>query len=185
MVMVPRHKVFVSFHHEDQWWKDAFSALMEHNIIDKSVSDGDIDDENLQTETIRRKIREEFIADATVTVVLIGQCTWQRKHVDWEIGASLRDTPLNPRCGLLGIILPDHPDFNSARPRPALLPPRLADNFRGTHPFASLQHWAYAPDAVRCWVDGAFQRRHSQPPPDNSRTQFRRNRGGNCWDGWS
>ena len=46
-----------------------------------------------------------------MTIVLIGPCTWQRKHVDWEIGASLRKTRKNSRCGLLGILLPNHPDY--------------------------------------------------------------------------
>ena len=63
------------------------------------------------TETIRQQIRDNFIRDATVTVVLIGPCTWQRKHVDWEIGSSLRKTKRNSRCGLLGILLPNHPNF--------------------------------------------------------------------------
>ena len=80
----PRHKVFISFHHEDQFYKDRFAQIMEYDIVDKSVEDGDIDD-NLMVETIRQKIRDDFIADATVTVVLIGTTTWQRKHVDWEI----------------------------------------------------------------------------------------------------
>ena len=106
----PRHKVFVSFHHDDQKYKDWFVTVMKGDIVDKSVEDGDIDD-RIKVETIRQKIRDDFIADATVTIVLIGPCTWQRKHVDWEIGSSLRDTKLNSRCGLLGILLPNHPDF--------------------------------------------------------------------------
>ncbi len=56
--------------------------MMGHDIVDESVGDGDIDDDNLATETIRQRIRDNFIRDATVTVVLIGPCTWQRKHVD-------------------------------------------------------------------------------------------------------
>lgn len=87
-----RDKVFISFHHEDQFYKDQFVEMMGDDIVDQSVEDGDIDDDNLSTETIRQKIRDEFIRDATVTVVLIGPCTWQRKHVDWEIGSSLRKT---------------------------------------------------------------------------------------------
>ena len=89
--------------------------MMGDDIVDKSVEDGDIDDDNLATETIRQKIRDDFIADATVTVVLIGPCSWQRKHVDWEIGSSLRDTKKNSRCGLLGILLPNHPDFGPGK----------------------------------------------------------------------
>ena len=122
-----RHKAFVSFHHDDQSYKDWFVRTMGDDIVDKSVEDGDIDDW-LSVDTIRRKIRDDFIADATVTIVLVGRCTWQRKHVDWEIGSSLRDTENNPRCGLLGILLPAHSDYGTGTHRPHLVPPRLADN---------------------------------------------------------
>ena len=60
----PRHKVFVSFHHEDQAYKDRFVRGMGHDFVDESVEEGDIDDARLQTDTIRQKIRDEFIADA-------------------------------------------------------------------------------------------------------------------------
>ena len=50
--------------------KDLFVCMMGDDIVDKSVEDGDIDDDNLATETIRQKIRDDFIADATVTIVL-------------------------------------------------------------------------------------------------------------------
>lgn len=72
------HKVFVSFHEADSRYKDKFAKFMGDDIVDKSVGDGDIVTD-LKVETIRTKIRDEFIADATVTVVLIGRCTWQRK----------------------------------------------------------------------------------------------------------
>ena len=78
MQQTPRHKVFVSFHNADQVYKDSFVSFMGDDMVDQSVEDGDIDDENLATETIRQYVRDRFIADATVTVVLIGPCTWQR-----------------------------------------------------------------------------------------------------------
>ena len=98
------------------------------NIVDKSVNDGDIDPK-LNIDTVRQKIRDKFIADATVTIVLVGKCMWQRKHVDWEIGSSLRDTKKNSRCGLLGILLPNHYDFGGdtyCYKCHKLIPPRLA-----------------------------------------------------------
>ena len=134
MNAIPKHKVFVSFYHEDQDYKDNFVDMMEGDIVDKSVEDGDIDDTRSTTETIRQKIRDEFIRDATVTAVLIGPCTWQRKHVDWEIGSSLRDTRLNSRCGLLGILLPNHANYGTKRYTANLILPRLADNCGGHAP---------------------------------------------------
>ena len=184
MPQTPRHKVFISFRHhgEDQEYKERFVKMMEGNVVDKSVGDGDIDDRN-KIETTRRIIRDEFIADATVTVVLIGRCTWQRKHVDWEIGSSLRDTKKNPRCGLLGILLPHHPDFGKEEYDPHLLPPRLADNCDGDDPYACLYDWSNQATDIRQWIHRAFQRRDGTPP-DNSREQFSRNRKGKCSAGW-
>ena len=184
MNAIPKHKVFVSFYHEDQDYKDDFVDMMEGDIVDKSVEDGDIDNTWLTTETIRQKIRDEFIRDATVTVVLIGPCTWQRKHVDWEIGSSLRDTRLNSRCGLLGILLPNHANHGSKQYMPSLIPPRLADNCDGDDPFAHICDWTTDPTSVRRRIHRAFSRRNGTPP-DNSRRQFRYNRGGECRRGWT
>ena len=182
MPQTPRHKVFISFHHADQKYKDRFVQMMEGDVVDKSVEDGDIDDRN-KKETIRRRIRDDFIADATVTVVLIGPCTWQRKHVDWEIGSSLRDTEKNPRCGLLGILLPNHPNFGSKTFNPRLIPPRLADNRTRNDSYALISDWNGQTVNIRNWIHRAFQRRDGTPP-NNSREQFSRNRSGNCLDAW-
>jgi hypothetical protein len=70
-------------------------------MVSKSVQVGDIDP-NLKTDTLRQKIRDEYLHDSTVTVVLIGSETWKRKHVDWEIAASIRHTQYNPRSCLIG-----------------------------------------------------------------------------------
>ena len=186
MAQTPRHRVFISNHHADQSYKDWFVHAMGDDIIDESVGDGDIDDTNIAVDTIRRKIRDEFIRDATVTVVLIGPCTWQRKHVDWEIGSSLRHTLRNPRCGLLGILLPNHCDYGKDTFREQLIPPRLADNCGKRNSFARI----YAlpdplrVDVIRAWIHTAFERRHQNPPPINNRRQFGRNRGGRCAYGW-
>ena len=181
MIQVPRHKVFVSYHHDkDQHYKDLFVEMMGDDIVDRSVDDGDIDDTHMKTETIRQRIRDQFIREATVTVVLVGICTWQRKHVDWEIGSSLRDTKLNSRCGLLGIVLPSHLlgtyDLHQ-------VPPRLADNCVGSDPFAELHRWSSNSEEVRRWIHAAFQRR-SKVQPNNSRVQFSYNRSSDCADGW-
>ena len=183
MPQAPRHKVFISLHHDDEEYKKRFAQMMKEDVVDKSVEDGDIDDQNTKTATVRQKIRDEFIAEATVTVVLIGPCTWKRKHVDWEIGASLRKTKKNSRCGLLGILLPNHPDFDKEEYDPRLIPPRLADNCEGNDPYACLYDWSNQAMDIRQWIHRAFQRRNGIPP-DNSQEQFSRNRKGKCSKGW-
>lgn len=178
----PRHKVFISFHHKDQQYKERFTQMMGPDFIDQSVDDGDIDDERLSTETIREKIRDQFIRDATVTVVLVGPCTWQRKHVDWEIGSSLRKSRRNPRCGLLGILLPNHFDHGTDHYHPQLVPPRLADNC-GVNDYSPIFNWSNNSTDIRGWIHRAFERR-SGTPPANSRPQFKYNRSGSCSEGW-
>lgn len=195
MYPTQRHRVFISFHHQDQGYKERFVQMMGNDIVDESVGDGEIDDGNLATDTIRQRIRDGFIRDASVTVVLIGPCTWQRKHVDWEIGSSLRATSRNSRCGLLGILLPNHPNYSTMRCNPRLIPPRLADNCTGLNPYAVVHKWpainywspawrvGQAARDIRAWIHKAFQRRNG-PYPRNRYPPFRRNRSGNCSAGW-
>ena len=184
-----RHKVFVSFHEDDIEYKKRFVNSMEDNIIDESVDTEDIDDTGLTADQVRDKIRDDYIRDASVTIVLIGPCTWQRKHVDWEIGSSLRRTRRNSRCGLLGILLPNHPNYRRGRINPHLLPPRLADNIGGYDPYSYIYDWPLfwsfaTPDEVGEWIDRAFHRKNGTPP-NNARKSFGRNRTyRRCSEGW-
>lgn len=102
------HKVFISFHHHnDQNYKDYLSKIAKpfEVFIDKSVEIGDID-ENDSDETIRQIIRDEYLKDSTVTIVLVGPETRNRKHVDWEIWSSMYDGQKNKKSGILVIQLP-------------------------------------------------------------------------------
>jgi hypothetical protein len=146
-------------------------------MISKSVQIGDIDP-CIKTNTIRRKIREEYLKDSTVTVVLIGCQTWQRKHVDWEIGSSIRNTSNNPRSGLLGIFLPTHPDYGCREFYPYTIPPRLYYN--QDCGFAQLYHWNTDPYVVQAWIHKAFEDRY-KILPDNSYPSFVYNRTGERW----
>lgn len=183
MTSTRRRKVFVSFHSEDMDYKDKFVRMLGDRIVDRSVRDGDID-KNLNAAEIRRQIRDDFIAGATVTVVLVGCCTWRRKYVDWEIGASLTDTSKNDRCGLLSILLPSHRDCGKDGWNHRLVPPRLARNLEGDESFAYLYDWTDDGAEVAGWIDLAFRRRGRDPPPDNSYTHFARNRTTKCSKGW-
>ena len=180
-----RHNVFVSYYHaQDQKYKDRFLRVMGGSIVDKSVDLGDVIDRNQPTEATLQRIREEHIAQASVTVVLIGPCTWQRKYVDWEIGASLRDTNNNPRCGLLGILLPNHHNFQRSTYDPQLIPPRLADNCNDDLKYAHVYDWSGDATEVRTWIHEAFLRRRNQPDPHIARPLFARNWNGDCATGW-
>lgn len=180
-----RHRVFVSYYHnDDQDYRNLFEGMFSdyHNImVSESVEMGDIDDTRLSTDRIRQIIRDKYLRKSTVTVVLVGKHTWQRKFVDWEIGSSLRQTEYNSRSGLLGIILPTYPR-PPGKPNNYYIhtiPPRLHDNIeRG---FAKIYPWSENPETVQSWIHDAFKRRNENPPPDNSRDSFKNNRSGERW----
>lgn len=185
--MGERHGVFISYHDGrrqpgggDYAYKEEFERLFHHHaqaIISRAVQPGDIDD-TLPAQTIRQKIRDEYLRDSSVTVVLVGARTWQRKHVDWEIGSSIRDTELNPRSGLLGILLPSYPDLHDDRYTIYTIPPRLWDNVECG--YATMHHWTTDPTLLQSWIHEAFLRRKTHQP-NNGRTPFAQNRTGPRW----
>lgn len=102
------HKVFISYHHRnDQGYKASLVRFGEENgiFVDRSVDTGDISD-SLNDETIREKIRDEYLRDSTVTILLVGTDTKARKHIDWEIYSSMFDGQLNKKSGVLVVTLP-------------------------------------------------------------------------------
>jgi len=103
-----KHKVFISYHHKnDQAYKEALlEANKEYELfIDASIDTGDIDDD-LPDETIRQLIRDDYLRDSTVTILLVGIETKKRKHIDWEIYSSMYNGKVNKQSGILVINLP-------------------------------------------------------------------------------
>ncbi len=178
--MSDKHNVFISFHSADIKYKDEFERLF-HNtyevISSRSVQENDISI-NINTETVRQKIRDEYLMDSTVTIVLIGTNTWQRKHVDWEISSSIRKTEFNSRSGLLGIILPTHSSYLKETYSPYIIPPRLYDNLKCG--FAEIYDWSTNPEVIKTRIHSAFLRR-DKVTPDNSYPSFINNRSGDRW----
>ena len=68
---------------------------MNNNMDSRLVKRGDIPN-GFNLDGISRRIRDDFLKDSTVTVVLVGKGTWTRKYVDCEIAATVRDTEANP-----------------------------------------------------------------------------------------
>ena len=185
------HKVFISYHHEnDQIYKDRLVRMgKQYEIfIDRSVNTGDISD-RLSPEAIREKIRDEYLRDSTVTIVLVGTETKGRKHVDWEIYSSMIDGKVNKKSGILVVNLPltdctyytathdgeketVYSEFNgwetiSSRAeyerRYPCLPDRIIDNLRKVGAKVSVTSWSKIsnPDILRFLVDATFQDRQS------------------------
>jgi hypothetical protein len=183
-----RHKVFISYHDGraqpgggDWEWRVKFEKLFHDHakvILSGAVQDGDIDP-NENVEAVRQKIRDKYLFDSSVTVVLVGERTWQRKHVDWEISASIRDTDHSPRSGLLGILLPSHPSYrNSNGYDRYTIPPRLHDNVEAG--FAKIYSWTETPEELQRVVHEAYVRKGNILPV-NTRTMYAKNRTGDRW----
>ena len=102
------HKVFISYHHKnDQLYKEKLLEINSQNqiFIDMSVDTGDIDDD-LSDERIREIIRDDYLRDSTVTILLVGLDTSSRKHIDWELFSSMFDGKRNKKSGIIVIYLP-------------------------------------------------------------------------------
>ena len=72
---------------------------------DKSVDTREIP-KYLTDQSIHEKARDEYLRDSTVTILLVGVETRQRKHVDWELYSSMFDGIQKKKSGILAINLP-------------------------------------------------------------------------------
>jgi hypothetical protein len=118
-----KRRVFVSYHHGgDQPYYDAFSRTFcdAYDVITDNSLERVIDSENV--DYVMRRIREDYIAGTSCTIVLVGGDTWGRKYVDWEIKATLEK-----QHGLIGVRLPSAP---VAAHGTVTVPARLHDNIR-------------------------------------------------------
>lgn len=164
-----KHKVFISYHHANyQRYKEELLRLNNYHqiFIDGSVDTGDIDD-RLDNETIRQIIRDNYLKDSTVTILLVGTETKNRKHIDWELKSSMINGAINKKSGILVINLPStgctyytathsgekekiHPENKSwmsidtraeYERRYPYLPARIIDNLLKTEAKISVVNW--------------------------------------------
>lgn len=192
---IPRHKVFISYYHyDDQYYKNKLISFNEINpntwqqqsiFEDYSVHENEIDDTGLSSEQVRCIIRDEYIKDATVLLLLCGQNTKRRKHIDWEIHAAMYDSSANRQMGIIVINLPtinqnirassneekpllsdggrwyrleDRHDYEQHYP---YMPSRIIDNFVKDVPITVVD-WnriANNPQRLKQLIDNAFNRR--------------------------
>ncbi len=168
-----KHRVFVSSFHDDaayrRRWDDLFSSI----LISASVEPGEIDGSS-SAEYVKRLIQEDYITQASVVVVLVGLKTHCRKHVDWEISAGL-NKKVGGYSGLIGIWLPNHPNFGSGKSWTAdSTPARLADNLSSG--YAKGFDWTQDANKVKGWVEQAFEARLEHADKiNNARPQLTKN----------
>jgi hypothetical protein len=164
---VSKPRIFVSYHHQnDQVWYDRFSGLFgDHYELFTDTSIGrkiDSDDPVYQS----RKIREDHIAGSSITILLIGTETWKRKHVDWEIHATLEK-----KHALLGIVLPTHTKNQTGE---IIVPDRFLENFRSG--FATWTHWSEMPNEIANSIAAAKRAAINTYLIRNNLPQLERNR---------
>ncbi len=152
-----RRKAFVSYYHkENQSDRNIFENRFGDLIVSKSVKDNDIDSENSDN-YIKRLIQNGYLADTTVLIVLIGKKTKCRKHIDWEISGALNYKIGDRYAGLLGILLPSHPDFGKPIYHPNNLPTRLSENIESC--YAVLRDWTDDRAVMQSFIELAFENR--------------------------
>lgn len=174
------HKAFISYHHKDQSRVDDFVRRFDAELsgfiargLGIEMSDDIIDSDD--TDYVMRKIRERYIKDSTVTIVLIGNETWSRRYVDWEIQSSLRHgvtkdgTVILPN-GLIGIRLSQ--SYKQ--------PERLAINrVKGMNDdyYARLYDYPTSVSDLRSWIEDAYAARwERQNLIVNPRERYKYNR---------
>ncbi|WP_336030564.1 TIR domain-containing protein [Geodermatophilus sp. FMUSA9-8] len=173
-----RHKCFVSYHSADTEEAATFVESFEDVFIPRAIGVEEGDGSIINSEDvdyIRDVIRTKYLKDSTVTIVLVGKCSWARKFVDWEIYASLRNTETTTRNGLLGILLP------SLTQNPPTAPTRLVDNVPsgGGAAYGRYHYYPKTKSELRTNIEDAFHARGSRAHLiDNSRPLRKRN--GTC-----
>lgn len=175
-----KHKVFLSYHHEkDLSYREQFEELFSNqfDVIDSyTVKLNEIG--NVGTSEFRRTIREKHLKESTVTIVLIGEETWRRKHIDYEIYNTLKSTQNNLRSGLIGVILPTYSKYNSKTYTQRTIPKRLHLNLQNN--YANIYFWTENPTENQHWIHEAFLKRN-KVIPDNSMPIMKNNWKGDSW----
>lgn len=97
---------------------------------------------------IMRKIRQRYMRQTNVTIVLLGTGTHKRKYVDWEIKGTLDPGVRASPNGLLGI---------SLQTTTPTLPDRLELNVDSG--FASVYLPPMSSNELGMWIDAAYQSR--------------------------
>lgn len=152
-----KRKTFVGYYHaSDQEYKEIFENLFGDLIVSKSVESGDIDTDN-SDEYIKQLIQKEYLSDTTLLAILVGAKTRCRKHIDWEIAGALNYKVGDNYAGLLGILLPTHPDYGKGQYYHSNTPIRLAKNAESG--YAVVIDWIEDRKKMQDWIELAYSKR--------------------------
>lgn len=153
-----KRKVFITFHQKNRLEVDNFIeqwAVQEEVFIPKALGISDNDDfiDSTNPDYVMSRIREKYLGDSTVTIVLIGTCTHSRRYVDWELKSSLQQGELMPN-GLIGILLPSCGTG-------AHLPQRFQDNWEKSETKCYSRYRSYPASSQQLadWIEDAYNAR--------------------------
>jgi hypothetical protein len=162
-----KRRVFVSYCHLNQQeavnfisrWQNVFTP----RILGMPYSNDIINSTN--PEYVMSQIRQNYLGDSTVTIVLIGSCTHSRRYVDWEIKASLRQGDGLPN-GVVAFLLPSAQlqngnVFIKTQQQYPPLPPRLGENYTLNNATKYARYWLMptTDEEMRTCIEDAFTSR--------------------------
>ncbi|MCE7518230.1 TIR domain-containing protein [Halomonas titanicae] len=159
---IVRRKCFITYHHADQDEVSQFVRTFDHvkdafiaRGLGREMSDNIIQSTN--TDYVMNQIRQLYLGNSTVTLVMLGKCTWARRYVDWEIQSSLRQGEITTPNGLVAIKLP------SFEKDQKILPERLSNNLlqNGSHEdcYARCIEYPRTTEQLVNAIEAAYQRR--------------------------
>jgi len=165
--MAVSHKCFISHHQEDLEQVNDFIARFDDRqgrLIKRGILEGEDLINSTDTDYVMAEIRRRYLRDSTVTIVMLGRCTWSRRFVDWELQSSLRQPANGLPNGLISVRLNSN----------GYLPDRFAENYPG---YAKAHSYPSSGAELSRWIDEAFDARTTQAHLiSNPRERFKNNR---------
>ncbi len=95
---------------------DRYGTLFDA-VYTRGVTEGDDFVASPSDDLIIASVRNRYLLDASLVIVLLGESTWSRRFIDWEIAAALG----GPHGEPLAVAA-----FTIGEPSATKLPPRLA-----------------------------------------------------------
>jgi hypothetical protein len=173
-----RRKVFISYHKADADEVNRFIGLFSgayDAFLARGIGAGMAGDiiNSADSNYVMSRIRQQYLVDSSVTIVMIGNCTWSRKYVDWELQASLRSGLLTTPNGVLGVRLPS---YNSGQYPERLNENLLSENSQRegrTECYARAMAWPVSAEELRLNIEDAYAARTRRAHLiSNSRERF-------------
>ena len=154
----PKRRVFVSHYKGDRIEVDQFIKKFGGHtgvFTPRVLGAGDNYDyiDSTDTNYVMSQIRDRYLRDSTVTIVLVGRCTHGRRYIDWEIKSSLTQASDGLPNGLLAIQL-------RSASNGAPLPERFKLNWKSDgNCYARFRPYPGSDAKLATWIEDAFQAR--------------------------